>query len=43
MEFMFREAVRDGEGARHVPERVAHYSVQDSCHDLADILLIRTL
>jgi len=43
MEFMLREPARNGEGARHVPERVAHYSVQDSCHGLADVLLIRTL
>jgi hypothetical protein len=42
MKFMLREPADDGEGARHVPERVAHYSVQDSRHDLAKILLIRT-
>ena len=43
MKFMLREPARDGEGARHVPERVAHYAVKDSCHDFAEVLLIRTL
>ncbi len=43
MKFMLGQPARDGQRARHVPERVAHYSVEDSCHDLAEILLIRTL
>jgi len=43
MKFMLGQPARDGQGARHVPERVTHYSVEDSCHDLAETLLIRTL
>jgi hypothetical protein len=43
MKFMLGQPSCDSQGARHVPERVAHYSVEDSCHDFAEILLIRTL
>ncbi|MGD0057776.1 MAG: hypothetical protein ABSD58_00010 [Verrucomicrobiia bacterium] len=43
MKFVLGQPARDGQGARHVPEHVAHHSVQGSCHDLAEVLLIRTL
>jgi hypothetical protein len=43
LEFMFGEPAGDGEGARHVPKRVAHHSVQDSRHGVVEVLLIRTL
>jgi hypothetical protein len=43
MKFVRGQPAGDGQGARHVAERVAHYSVQDACHNLAEIFLIRTL
>lgn len=40
VKFVLGEPARDGERARHVAERVAHYAVEDSCHGCAEILLM---
>jgi hypothetical protein len=39
IKFMLGQSTRDCQGTGDVPERIAHHSIEDFCHELADFSL----